>query len=373
MNEKNAIHSRRAASEETWKRVNELIGAIEADKEMATPCSLEAAADAKDSLDRCRFRLLASIQSGAEYRHPAAPSLVERWTLDHRRKDWLTRLSETLNAFESCSRERWEEIRSFFLPLQSVLDILAPRLVPAPAHRGVSAAKERVYQPRRRAIEPADLPVFNPLFCAAIDPAEKTFSLSGLAPHAVYELTLLCVQTPDKQTKLTLHASAEGKLDIGFSAMMEKKPAQSQEPFEYVWLLEENSAGGAWTSGLIWLESEKIRALSNETMRRLADSLKQEPDDSSASLLYEINMLVKREYFLKAYERARQGLLFSSSLRRDESALPLKEALWQFVNQIVGKILFRIERAEPVFRALKPEWNAAASLRALHSRLVEWE
>jgi len=371
MNKKNEIHSRCAASEETWKRVNELIGAIQADQEMGTLRSIDSS-DIKDSLDRCRRRLLASIERGADYSRCAAPSLVERWTLEHRRKDWLTRLSETLNAFESCGRERWEEIRAFFLPLQSVLDILTQRLVPAPAHRGASTAKERVYQPRRRAIEPADLPIFNPLFCAAIDPAEKTFSLSGLAPGAAYELTLRCVREPDRQTKQALNASPEGRLDIDLSAIMDEKPS-SQEPLGYVWLLEEKTANGAWTSGLIWPESEKIRALSNETMRRLADSLNKEQDDSSLNILYEINMLVKREYFMKAYERARQGLLFSSSLRREESALPVKEALWQFVNQIVGKILYRIERAEPVFRALKPEWNAAASLRALHSRLTEWE
>ena len=108
-------------------------------------------------------------------------------------------------------------------------------------------------------------------------------------------------------------------------------------------------------------------------MRLLADSAVQNQEDQPAETLLEISLLASRGYLMKAFDLARRKLIFSPSPDGEAGPIPYKESLWQLVNTLVEKILARVESADPAFRRIQPDWNAAESLRLLRNRLTEWE
>ncbi len=113
--------------------------------------------------------------------------------------------------------------------------------------------------------------------------------------------------------------------------------------------------------------------MTEEARRILADVAGGEHEDTDIETLIEINLFIAREFFMKAYERTRNGLLFLPKLSKFESKVPYQESLWQFIIQLIGKMLNRYEKAESVFKQIQPDWNALSSLRILRQQITEWE
>ncbi|MBN2325899.1 MAG: hypothetical protein JXR73_02005, partial [Candidatus Omnitrophica bacterium] len=233
--------------------------------------------------------------------------------------------------------------------------------------------QEQIYQPRRRAIEPADLPAFPALFCTAVDPSAKPFPVSGLAPEEPHRFSLTSIQNPSLKHEETITADEKGQVEIDLAAILTALQKQDGAFHEFVWFLREEKEGGAWTSGLVWLESKATQKLAADAVRILMESEDKERADACIDALFEINLLSTREYFMKAYEDARQGLLFLPRQYREENSAPFKESLWLFINHLMDKIIARLEKAKPVFLQVQPNWNALESLRLLKERLKEWE
>ncbi|RJP33241.1 MAG: hypothetical protein C4527_04870 [Candidatus Omnitrophota bacterium] len=332
--------------------------------------------DAVDADDRTAF-LAAINRSAIPRRQEHVPSVIRRWTTEQGRRDWLARMQEYLLDLEKKSAEFGRHLQDMFRPLVTVNDILMQRLEPVPTVRDAAAAKEMIYKPRRRAIEAADLPAFNPLFCTAIDREAEATTISGLNPEERYVFSLIAVDHPDLQEHHGVQSSPHGGVVLDIAGMLDRLQKQAGTSVKFAWFLQEeddrNASERGWISGLVWLESEQTRKMTQEAHRILADIAGGEHEDTDIETLIEINLFIAREFYMKAYERARQGLLFQPKLSRFESKVPYQESLWQFIMQLIDKILVRLETAEAVFRAVKSEWRAVSSLRELRRHIAEWE
>ncbi len=375
--------------EQVWKNVDEVIDAIDHDFTsehhdsnsdsdnartnafVTTDLVSDPHSDSRSERDISFFFSVVRRRIGIPLSEKS--SLAERWSLERSQKNWLAKLQERLHAIHSANRESWSEIQDFFQSLQSTIEILSQRMIPAPVHRNATAPKEQIYQPRRRALEPADLPAFPSLFCTAIDPEAQPYVISGLAPGIPHHFSMICVQDNSVQYKQIITASEDGNLEIDIAGILIALRNQREGFSELVWFLSDESKENAWTSGLVWLESRATRKLATDTVRALMDNKVKNRPDSCIDALFEINLLSTREYYMAAYEQARQGLLFLPRQYREENSVPFKESLWLFINHLVDRMLTRLEKAEPVFHQTKPNWNAVNSLRVLKNRLKEWE
>lgn len=373
MNELNhSLHSPMPAAQE-WRRIDELIESI---ADSAIGDSSESLANTFAEIpvsDRDRSLFHALIRRSENAFRSESFSLVERWTIEYQQSNWLAKLKERMQELHTTHRHIWTEVHEFFESLQSTIDILSQRMIPAPAYRNAIAVKDQIYQPRRRALEPADLPAFHSLFCTAIDPESQPFTISGLAAGVAHRFTLICVQDSSLRREEIVHVSEQGQVTIHLSSALNSLQERREGFSEFVWFLSEEKEEGGWTSGLVWLESKATRKLANDTARILMESEEKNRADSCIDALFGINLLSTREYYMEAYEEARQGLLFLPRQYREENSVPFKESLWLFISHLVDKILARLEKAEPVFLQIKPDWNAVSSLRILRERLKEWE
>jgi hypothetical protein len=356
-----------------WQLADQLIESIIHDKDMENPDAAQRINQgAMPDQDRESFFSAIQRDYKSVYRKDAL-SLVERWSAEHIQINWLAKLKNKLNTVRAANKEAWGELQAYFEALQSTVDILSTRMIPAPVHRSAVASQQELYQPRRRAIEPADLPAFSPLFCTAIDPDAEPFIISGLAPEVEHRLTLVCIQKPSIKHEETIGASGNGTVQIDLAKTMITLQDNLGDFCEFTWFLTEKSGNGAWASGMVWLESKATRRLANEAVRMLVKKETKESEDSCIDSLFEINLLATRETYMEAYEQARQGLLFMPRQQREENSVPFKESLWLFLNHLIDKIVDRMEKAEPVFQSIKPDWNAVNSLKTLKERLTEWE
>ncbi len=369
----NMHNQKEGLNQKDWKLADELIESIIHDKDMEKPDA--APGINQDSMpDQDRVSFFSAIQRDYKSVYQKNTiSLVERWSAEHIQINWLAKLKNKLNTIRAANKEAWGELQAYFEALQSTVDVLSTRMIPAPVHRSAVASQQELYQPRRRAIEPADLPAFSPLFCTAIDPDAEPFVISGLAPEVEHRLTLVCVQKPSVKHEETISASSNGTVQIDLAKTMMTLQDEQGEFCEFTWFLTETSGNDAWASGLVWLESKATRRLANDAVRILMENDNKESEDTCIDSLFEINLLATRESYMEAYEQTRQGLLFMPRQNREENSAPFKESLWLFLNHLIDKIVDRMEKAEPVFKSIKPDWNAVNSLKTLKERLTEWE
>lgn len=356
-----------------WKLVDELVESIESDLSVDSLETLVFPRECASIDGRDYSRFLDATRLYRGFFRSEKSSLMERWAIERSQMNWLALLKERLRSLHSIHQRAQMEASAFFESLQTTIDILSQRMAPAPAHRNALAAKDQIYQPRRRALEPADLPAFHSLFCTAIDPDSKPFTISGLAAGRAHHFSLICVQDPSVTRDEIVHATDQGQVEISVAAALNDLQKRRGEFSEFVWFLSEEKPDGAWTSGLVWLESKATRKLANDSLRILMENEEKQRPESCIDALFGINLLSTREFFMEAYEEARQGLLFLPRQRREENSVPFKESLWLFINHLVDKVVARLEKAEPVFRAVKPDWNAVNSLRSFKERLKEWE
>lgn len=301
----------------------------------------------------------------------SARSTVETWLLENRNHAWFKTLQSCWNQIGQQSGR--ETLQSLFQPLLEVMDHLAANMQPAPAYRGGAAQVSLTAKPRRRAIEAADLPLFPALFCTALEDTGTPITLRGLQPGHNYRLTLTCVQDADWRVQSELTASPQGDLKINLQKHLKDINYSDVNNLELVWLLEDINAANpeAWTSGLIWLGGNDV---SNKDRFRevLLSSTQENIADDEIQHLIEINLLTRWSQYTQAYELARKRLLSIST--GDASGLfPYRDALWQFIEQILEEMIARMQNAQPAFKALKPQWNAVQSLKDLKSNITEWD
>lgn len=356
-----------------WKRVGALITSILSDKRF-DELDHTHTSDITDSVlerDREAFIRRVVVQP------PVNPhnSMVERWTIERRRKDWITKLEETLAHLKTAYHSAEKNIHTALFPLQSALETVSQRMVPVPAYRSAAAVKERTYQPRRRAIEPADLPVFNPLFCTAIN--RHPIRFSGLKASSEYHIRLQSTRQPDWYKEKYVQTSSEGELSLAFFEMIEQFTSPDAPNEQYIWILSEVNHDGPpnknWISGLIWLKEKQNQPTMQSLQEQLQQTIHATEDNDYTQSLFEVNFLIAEQFFMQAYDKARQLLLFTPKHIRQENMLPYRETLWQFINQIITEVKSRIEAVAPLFLQIKPEWQAVESLRLLHDKLKEWE
>jgi len=360
--------------ERDWSAADDLIRAIANEAVLSNHPIPDERLESFPAESRDRQTLFSAIRGNIQPRQTGRLSLVERWDIEQSQIHWMTALNARLNAIRSVPAEIWNNVQPFFASMQETIDVLSQRMIPAPVHRGPAAVREQIYQPRRRALEPADLPALPALFCTALDPDADPLDVSGLARGVSHRLTLVCVQNPSLRHEETLPASEDGSMKLDLPHGIASLQKQGNDFCEFVWFLSEEAPNGSWTSGLVWLESKATRKLAADAVRLLRESAEKDRSDASCiDALFEINLLSTREFYTRAYEMAREGLLFMPRARRQENSAPFKESLWLFVNHLVDKILARLEKAEPVFRSIQRDWNAVASLRRLKDRLKEWE
>lgn len=374
---KGPIHSP-VAPESVWNQVGSLIKALWSDKTWDNPDLPQVPEDGMPVTGEHMARFFTALRRWTSVPRRAQEStLVEKWTIEQQQQNWLARAWKAWKQASAEIRQAGSEFRSMAVTLESIFTRVSQHLVPAPAYRDATATREYVYQPRRRAIEPADLPVFSPLFCTSVEPDAKTYTITGLPPHKTYRFCLISVQDHRIRQDFTLTSSLKGKLELDLArwilSLQEKQGGSS----DFAWFLQEiqegESLGDHWASGLVWLEPESVRRQAGEIKRVLDQASGTAQDHSRLGTFLELNWTASRGAYIKAYEQARRDLLFFSHRYWDENPILYKEALWQFIHALVTQMVERLARAESTFLAQKPDWKALEALRTLENRLVEWD
>ncbi|MFB3787506.1 MAG: hypothetical protein ACE15F_14175, partial [bacterium] len=290
---------------------------------------------------------------------------------------WLARAWKTWNQAAAGIRQAGGEFCALSGTLESIFTRMSQHLVPAPAYRDATAVREYVYKPRRRAIEPAGLPVFSPLFCASVEPDAKPFTITGLVSGLTYRFSLISIEDNRLRQDFSLQANPEGKLELDLARWIHPLQEKQGRPTDFAWFLHEiketGIPGDHWASGLVWLEPETSRQMTEEFKQALDQITGTEQKENRIASFFDLNCLAARGAYVQAYEQARQDLLFIANRSWEENPVLYKEALWQFIHHVVTQMIERMARAESTFRGQKPDWKALASLRELESGLVEWD
>jgi hypothetical protein len=351
------------ADDDRWKKVNAFIEQILSDEDKPMIAPLHPSHSASHENDIHAF--LSVINRDRLYTiSPNTHSLTERWIREHQQQNWVSALYTRLQALHTKCQSTQLSFNEFFAPLLGVMDSLSNTMQPAPAYRSALAEPKLVFQPRRRDLEPADLPVFNPLFCTAIQETTKPTVLHGVLPTTTYLLTLRCEQKPDWKPELTVVSSAEGTISLDFNQLLQQVGTDAAH---VIWFLIEktNSTSGSWTSGLIWLEPKHV----HDAVTKIQALYTEELTHSDTETLLTINQEIVHGRFINAYEKARQALLFQSKQANQEKYIPLRECLWQLVQHIINTMIEKLEESESLFKTSKPDWNAVSSLHQLRNQI----
>jgi len=286
---------------------------------------------------------------------------------------WLDQLNTVWEQAAAQMNAPAEIVRRMAHPLTLLLNTISQNLEPAPAVRSAGAVKEMVYPVKRRGLEASGLPVFNPLFCTALDLQQPPFVLGNLLPDCQYRLTVRGVQNSEWLYETTLTTTEEGTLETGFVQILkEYRHSISGNP-SVVWILRQlastNAAG--WTSGMIWLRDETLEFNGQHEDMLSRFTLEDAINDEFKTII-EINLLLAQGYYTQAYEQARQALIFAKNTGQEPGSLYVV-SLWQFCRQILHEMKNKLSTAEPVFRLIQPDWNAVTSLQKLYEQIEERE
>ena len=313
------------------------------------------------------------VQQNSQREETHTLSLIEIWAEEQKHQNWVSAIQSRILSLKTSFHFEDYAPNQFFAPLLEAIEAVSLTLQPAPVYRAVAAAK-MIFTSRHRELEPADLPVFNPLFCTAIPAKDKPIILHGLSPKTNYSLLLRCATRPDWKPEITVNSSSEGSLSFDFSQILKQiHPNQS----EITWFLMEQSdtCNGGWTSGLIWLENKNQNNGGIEiedyckTAIPPADNLEDDLNNEDLQTLIEINEAIIKGYYIQAYELARQTLLFQSRKTDQDRYIPLRECLWQMIYQIFEKMLEKVEQSKDFFRQIKKEWDAITPLNKLRDQI----
>ena len=241
-----------------------------------------------------------------------------------------------------------------------------------PPPRDAQAVQEWVYPARRRGVDSSALPLFSPLFCTAVDARLETLRLTGLSPGREYTLTIVDLHLLCGSRSYRLVASPQGGLEMNLQDLFPEEHRLENASSEVVWLLE--AASGAtlyheWTSGMIWLESDALPALAQDLEALFQEWDSDLPDAYEMQDLMEISLLLSWERYVQAYDRARRLLVHQKHAAERHTLF--EASLWNFIQQSLEAMLSRINSAEPIFRSIKTEWDAVASLRDLLDDIAE--
>ncbi|HQH70548.1 MAG TPA: hypothetical protein PK360_00545 [bacterium] len=371
------IHSP-IAPESVWNQVGHLIQAVLSDRTLENPDLSPIPEDAAAVPGGHQARFFSAVRRWAGIpRRVPVPTLVEKWTLEQRRPNWLARAWKTWNQVAAEIRDAGNEFRVLGDSLEAIFTRMSQQLVPAPAYRDATAVREYVYKPRRRAIEPAALPVFSPLFCTSVEPDAKPYTITGLTPGQTYRFSLVSVLDNRIHQDRSLQSNTEGKLELDLANWLHLLLEKQGRPADFAWLLHEikeaESPGDPWASGLVWREPGSSHQMTEEVKQALDQISGTEQKDNRIASFFDLNCLAARGAYIRAYEQARQDLLFFANRSWDDNVALYKEALWQFIHFLVTQMAERMAHAESTFLGQKPDWKALGALRTLENDLVEWD
>ncbi|MDP8244132.1 MAG: hypothetical protein P9L94_08640 [Candidatus Hinthialibacter antarcticus] len=324
--------------------------------DLQTPAPFIEDTDETPSIHNAQDLFFSAVQT-PWLKQPSTLSLIEEWAGNASNLNWYEQVQTLLNQLGNCASDAVQtEVRN----LQTSLESLTGRLVPAPAHRGASAAR-MVYPSQRRNIPAADLPTFHPLFCTAAYPAESPVRLAGLSLDSSYQCRFRSTTDSTWNREVSLNASATGGFKLDLSAALTDAPAGS----DVIWMIEENTTGSsnpAWISGLVW-RAAQIDDLANHEIEDASETM--DWPWRRIKTLMEINSLYSSEMYVEAYETARCSLRAERAAPNDGSTVPFAEALWLMIEKCLDSMISRLEAAQSVFQTLKPEWDAMQQLRRL--------
>ncbi|MBZ0256593.1 hypothetical protein K8I31_11055, partial [bacterium] len=259
---------------------------------------------------------------------------------------------------EKIGAQTSQALKSELTNLRSSLELLSDRLVPAPAHRGPSAAR-MVYPSQRRSIPAADLPTFHPLFCTSVDTGEGPVRLSGLSMDSSYLCKFRSVADPNWMNEAHVTAGSNGGFRLDLSSALSGAPDGA-----VVWMIEEDTLDGsdsAWISGLIW----RSESISHSEHDEFVDAEAIDWPWRRIKTLTEINRLYSCGMYVEAYETARCALRTERATPNDGSMVPFAEALWLMIEQCLDSMISQLEAAQPVFQTMKSDWDAIQPLRRI--------
>ena len=352
------MNTRRTNSHDAPKRetLHALIEQALADLQHPAPFLESVDSTLAPPSDKAREAFFAAVQS-PWLKQPSTLSLIEKWAANASNLNWYQQAQTLL---EGLGQQAGASIQSELQNLQTSLASLAERMVPAPAHRGATAAR-MVYPSKRRSIPAADLPTFHPLFCTAAHPAEGPVRLAGLSMDSSYTCRFRSTSDLAWSRDPQLNPNASGGFKLDLSAVLSEAPPQGG----IVWMIEEDAADAAnpaWISGLVW-HAASIDDLVNNEIDSAVDTL--DWPWRRIKTLMEINRLYSNEMFVEAYELARCALRTERAAPNDGSQVPFAEALWLMIEKCLDEMVVRLETSQSVFQSLKPEWNALQPLRRL--------
>lgn len=357
------------ASKEVWETMNQSILHIQMSDETDDTndaVSLLSGVDAPEK--RSRFDQIIHSHTGAVHLNESAP-LLQQWSQTAYSHSWLKNLNAAWQSALQSMKLSTQEFQQVSIPIHLMMQELTLGLTPAPAIRDAQLLQEKVYAPKRRGIESSALPVFNPLFCTAVTSSENVITLQGLQTQAQYRLTMRGINQSDWLHETTLLSDENGSCELDIQSVLQKYQECNPDHTHIAWYLRKlNSQHQSdWTSGVIWLEDSPTQDI--ETAGAHQDSNWRGGMHQEYAELIEINLLLARGFYVKAYEQARTALIFARKHQLAPDSLYMA-SLWQFCRQAVSEMIQTLKDAEPVFMQIDPVWNAVQPLEDLLSLMT---
>lgn len=352
------------ASKEVWETMNEYIHTIQKTHESDDHSELLSTFSGIETPEkRSQFDQIIQANNSGHHVDNHEP-LLQKWSQVDFTHTWLKNLSAAWQTVLQSMQYTTKEFQQVSIPIHMMMQELTHGLTPAPAVRDAQLLQEKVYSPKRRGIEASALPVFNPLFCTAVDPSGATISLRGLQAQSQYRLTMRGISQSDWLHETTLLTNENGDCELEISTVLNKYQECNPDHTQIAWYLRKlNSQHQSdWTSGVLWLEDSSTHQTDAVNVHQ--DSSWRSTMHQEYVTLIEINLLLARGFYVQAYEKARTALIFARKHQLAPDSLYMA-SLWQFCRQAVSEMIQTLNGAEPVFMQIDPAWNAVKPLEDL--------
>lgn len=352
------------ASKEVWETMNEYIHTIQKTHESddhSDPLSTFSGIETPEK--RSQFDQIIQTNNSSHHVDNHEP-LLQKWSQVDYSHAWLKNLSSAWQTVLQSMQFTTNEFQQVSIPIHMMMQELTHGLTPAPAVRDAQLLQEKVYSPKRRGIEASALPVFNPLFCTAVEPSGATITLRGLQPQSQYRLTMRGISQSDWLHETTLLTNENGDCELEIASVLNKYQECNPDHTQIAWYLRKlNSQHQSdWTSGVLWLEDSSTHQTDAVNVHQ--DSNWRSTMHQEYVMLIEINLLLARGFYVQAYEKARTALIFARKHQLAPDSLYMA-SLWQFCRQAVSEMIQTLNGACPVFLQIDPAWNAVKPLEDL--------